>query len=190
MLSKLSDAELIEGLRSGQNVEATWDELHSRYWGILAGFFGGRLDHTAEADDLVQATFIRALESLGSLKEGGSFRSWLFAIAANEWRNFRRDSARLKRAAPTLEIDADPWLQQVLPSSVRDPESKLDEQQKREAVYGAIDQLSPRRRQCLRLQLQGRSVDEISKLLQIAAGTVKANLFQARQQLAEQFGEH
>src|SRR4249920_1172480 len=56
----------------------------------------------ADAEDLVQDTFIKAFRFSGQFKRGTNLRAWLYTILHNTWRNRRRDAAR-----DSVEIDSE-----------------------------------------------------------------------------------
>src|SRR6186997_474690 len=55
----------------------------------------------ADAEDLVQDTYVKAFRHSGQFKRGTNLRAWLYTILHNTWRNRRRDSAR-----DTVEVDS------------------------------------------------------------------------------------
>src|ERR1700694_2113294 len=56
----------------------------------------------ADAEDLVQDTFVKAFRFSGQFKQGTNLRAWLYTILHNTWRNRRRDASR-----DTVEVDSD-----------------------------------------------------------------------------------
>src|SRR5215204_4852933 len=55
----------------------------------------------ADAEDLVQDTFVKALRFSDRFVEGTNLKAWLYTILLNTWRNRRRDAAR-----DTVEVDS------------------------------------------------------------------------------------
>src|SRR2546427_10903430 len=56
----------------------------------------------ADAEDLVQDTFVKAFRHSGQFKRGTNLRAWLYTILHNTWRNRRRDASR-----DAVEVDSD-----------------------------------------------------------------------------------
>src|SRR5512132_3008840 len=56
----------------------------------------------ADAEDLVQDTFVKAFRFSGQFKRGTNLRAWLYTILHNTWRNRRRDASR-----DTVEVDSE-----------------------------------------------------------------------------------
>ncbi|WP_340561461.1 sigma-70 family RNA polymerase sigma factor [Streptomyces sp. GSL17-111] len=81
------------------------DELVAAYLPLVYNIVGRALNGHADVDDVVQETFVRALQGLGSLREPESFRSWLVAIATNRIRDLRQ----VRRSAPDEGGLRDAW---------------------------------------------------------------------------------
>jgi RNA polymerase sigma-70 factor (ECF subfamily) len=129
---------------------------------------------SVDAEDLVQETLLRAATSLRSVPAGlAKEEAWLVRILVNIRRDQWRRTAVRKRAAVMLRADT--------PASGPNLESALIDKQ---AVWGALDVLHPRRRAILILhELEGMSGSAIASLLGISAMTVRWNLSMARRDL-------
>ncbi|MEV1066230.1 sigma-70 family RNA polymerase sigma factor [Streptomyces sp. NPDC050263] len=77
-------AALVTAARAGDH--AAQDALVSVYLPLVYNIVGRALNGSVDVDDVVQDTMLRALDSLGSLREPESFRSWLVAVAMNQVR--------------------------------------------------------------------------------------------------------
>lgn len=86
------DAALVTRARDGDAVRVR--RPYERYFDRVYDFLVRVVRDRDEAADVAQDTFIRAMNSLGSLREGANFKSWLFTIARNQALN------RLERAGP------------------------------------------------------------------------------------------
>lgn len=83
------DADLVRRAKEGDR----WAEeaLYRRHVRAVTHAVTRLLGRTAEADDVIQDTFLRALERLGDLRDGAAFRSWIQRIAVTLChRRFRR----------------------------------------------------------------------------------------------------
>lgn len=125
------------------------------------------------AEDLTQATFVRALERIETYQGRASLRTWLGGIAYHEWRHHCRD------ARETLDLDEAP--------------PPLDPRANGEAAVWlrwALARLSAEHRAAFLLHhLHGLSVVEVATLSEVPEGTVKSRLFHARKQLRAMLGE-
>jgi RNA polymerase sigma factor (sigma-70 family) len=127
---------------------------------------GGR---EAEAEDLLQETWIRAAQGLSSFRWQSALRTWLYGIALNVWREALRE-----RPAPAGSLDAVPEEQPDGRGSARDGETALD-------LEREVRRLPEGYREVLVLHdIEGHTHEEIAGLLGIAAGTSKSQLSRAR----------
>ena len=99
-----SDAELVRCCQKGDR-EAE-NMLCKRYWGVLHKFFKQKMGkNSADAEDLVQETFIEALGSLKTISTPSSFRWWLRTIAR---RVLARWIAEKQKRGDRVALDAAP----------------------------------------------------------------------------------
>ena len=90
-------------LRQGSG-EAGLDTVAARALEFLEPLYAAALRLTrnpADAEDLVQDTFVKALRFSDRFAEGTNLKAWLYTILLNTWRNRRRDAAR-----DTVEVDS------------------------------------------------------------------------------------
>ncbi len=137
---------------------------------------------TADADDAVQETVLRALRYLPSLKRDSDARAWLLAIVRRECRDVR--GAR-QTQADSVSFDDAPALELV---DVRtSPDDAAHRQLVRDYISAAVGRLSPRLRETLILrEVQQCSYDEIARITGVPIGTVMSRLSRARARVAEQ----
>jgi RNA polymerase sigma-70 factor (ECF subfamily) len=123
------------------------------------------------AEDLAQMAFVKAYRSLKQWRGDASFSSWLFAVAYSVYR------AELRRRRPVVAASQE----RVEPSDA-DAESR----ERRVRVHRAVASLPQKYRDALVLYyFHGLSVEQTSRTLRVAPGTIKARLHRARQLLRE-----
>ncbi|WP_435842005.1 sigma-70 family RNA polymerase sigma factor [Streptomyces hirsutus] len=83
--------ETVEAARRGDM--RAQDELVASHLPLVYNIVGRALNGHPDVEDVVQETMLRALGSLGSLKDPGSFRSWLVAITMNQIRRHWRSES-------------------------------------------------------------------------------------------------
>ena len=131
----------------------------------------------ADAEDVVQDAYVRALRFFSSLR-GEDARAWLLTIVRNTWygRFPRRAGDRVTTVA---DEDADNRTDESL-----DPEARLIQQQTVEHVRRALEMLPTDFREVLVLrELEGLSYKEIAAIVGIPIGTVMSRLARARERL-------
>lgn len=145
------------------------------------------LRNDAEAEDVVQETYVRAFTSLETFRGDAQFSTWLTRIAINE------ALSRVRRRRDASELDAldvaaaaDPGLALLFPISLiplpADTETARTEMRK--VLEYAIDQLPEAFRLVFILRdVEGLSVEETAHELELRPETVKTRLFRARRLL-------
>ncbi len=91
----MTDAELVARTREGD--QEAFGILVSRYYGACLRYAYHMLGDSAEAEDAVQESLIRAYRGIGRYDERDQFRGWLFSILTNHCRNARRALNRHKQ---------------------------------------------------------------------------------------------
>ncbi len=137
--------------------------------------------NTSDAEDLVQETYIRALEARQRLSENSNLKSWLHVILRNIWLNQMR---KRKTAPRFLEVDGEIGGADDLPDNKPNSEENLIEREDAEKVQRAISQLSVEFREIIMLrEFEDFSYQEIASVLSCPAGTVMSRLGRARAKL-------
>ncbi len=133
----------------------------------------------AEADDVVQETFLRALRLTDTYPELGSERAWLFSILFRVVQHHRRSSQR--RSARTVDgVDLE-----VLPGALEAaPDRHAENVESVRILEEILDGLEPERRAVLVLaELEEKPLHEIAAILGINASTATSRLRLAREQV-------
>lgn len=170
----LSDFELVERVRGGEL--RLFEALMRRHNAHLYRVVRSVLRDDAEAEDVLQQTYLSAVEHLGDVV-GDTFGPWLRTIAMNE--AIRR--VRRRHASPFTEEEVDPETHQ---SSTFGPERQASVSQLREVLERAIDELPDAFREVFILRaVNGLSTAEAAQLLSMPEDTVKTRLHRARGKL-------
>ncbi|MGH2378213.1 MAG: sigma-70 family RNA polymerase sigma factor [Candidatus Limnocylindria bacterium] len=143
----------------------------------------------ADAEDLVQETYIRAFRHRDQFTPGTNLKAWLFRILTNTFIN----SYRRKAAQPdTTELDAveeatlHRRMAQGPASSSSEPEREVVDSMVDAEVTRALEELPERFRSVVLLDVEGFSYREIAEMLDIPIGTVMSRLHRARRSLQRQ----
>lgn len=142
----------------------------------------------AEAEDLVQETYLRAFRSWDQFKRGTNCRSWLFTICRNTHLH-ERERARTRYEITETDAHGDNDGSRSLVDqralAAQSPDDFFD-QIMDDRLLEAIDALAEEFRETLILSdLADLNYAEISDVLNIPVGTVKSRLFRARRQLRD-----
>jgi RNA polymerase sigma-70 factor (ECF subfamily) len=153
--------------------EKAFLKLYRRYTPVMYQFslrlLGGK---TAEAEEVVQEVWVRAVQRLHSFKWQSSFKTWLNLFVINCCHERRRS---LKKISESDMVTGEPAAGQA-------PGKEWE----RVDLEQAISRLPEGYRQVLILHdLEGYKHSEIAEFLGIAAGTSKSQLFQARKAMRD-----
>jgi RNA polymerase sigma-70 factor (ECF subfamily) len=155
----------------------TFEELAMPLFDQLYNFARWLTQDTAEAEDLVQETYVKALRGFSSFQLGTNFRAWMYRILRNSFLSSRTGLKTMVAIDEETEED-------LLPAESTTPESILIAQVDREAVQHALADLPvPFREILLLCEVEEMSYQEIAETLAIPIGTVMSRLFRARKAL-------
>jgi RNA polymerase sigma-70 factor (ECF subfamily) len=144
--------------------------------------FARYLSHdAAEAQDLVQETYARALGAAAQFQAGSNLKAWLFRILRNTFIDLRRRDQR-QRTEGGLDTVAD----QI--SDDPGAESRQLRQVVGREIETAMGALTEDARLAILLDLEGFNEAEMAECLGCAVGTVKSRLFRARAALRARLG--
>jgi RNA polymerase sigma-70 factor, ECF subfamily len=130
--------------------------------------------HHADAEDLVQRTYVRALERRHQWQEGSSLVSWLFAIMHSIWMNELRSAQRRREGNLSADETFDD-LADSRPSA--DPEYQLLCKQVVQSVQGLPE---TQRVVMMLVAVEGLTYQEAADVLDVPIGTVMSRLARAR----------
>jgi RNA polymerase sigma-70 factor (ECF subfamily) len=139
----------------------------------------------ADAEDLVQETYLKAFRAAGQFQPGTNLRAWLFTILHNSARNRARDRARDAVTADSEAVDraADRPRGGGAPET---PESLLLRDALGPELQAAIDDLPEQFRQAVWLRdVEEFSYAEIAEMLSVPVGTVMSRISRGRHMLFE-----
>jgi len=182
-LKAQKDIELVERAKVGD--QPAYGELLGRYRDAIYFMLLKMVNNPIDAEDLTIEAFGKAFKNIDQYAPNFAFSTWLFKIATNNCIDF----IRKKRASHvSLDQTAD-GEDSLTPSSLiqsdgPDPEAYMINQQKIKHMRKIVSRLKPRYRQLVELRyFKEYSYEEIAVELDIPIGTVKAQLFRARELL-------
>jgi RNA polymerase sigma-70 factor (ECF subfamily) len=146
----------------------------------------------ADAEDLVQETFLKAYRAYGSFAEGTNLKAWLYRILTNTYINRYRKEQRRPSEVELGELE-DVYLYRRLGESsgaVQSAEADLLDAFVDEDITGALEDLPEAfRLPVLLADVDGFSYKEIAEMLDIPIGTVMSRLHRGRKALQKKLWE-
>jgi RNA polymerase sigma-70 factor, ECF subfamily len=147
----------------------------------------------ADAEDLVQETFLKALRGFDSFQTGTNFKAWTFRILRNTYLTSRSGLAARRTVALEEELaDASESGIALHPEAAIDrqtPELNLIRLSDRAALHAAMETLSPPLLEVILLcDVEEMKYKEIAAVLEIPIGTVMSRIARARTALRQQLG--
>ncbi|MEZ4722896.1 MAG: sigma-70 family RNA polymerase sigma factor [Flavobacteriales bacterium] len=181
------DLELVEEALAGD--QRAYTKLMAAYRENIYFMMLKMVASKDDAEDLTIEAFGKAFKRLNQYKPDYAFSTWLFKIASNNCIDFLRK----KKKAQTISIDegfggeeTDEGGGMDIESESLDPEQKLMRGQRIDEMHRIVEQLKPKYRNLVELRyFEELSYEEIADQLELPLGTVKAQLFRARELMYE-----
>lgn len=177
------DILLVERAKNGD--QKAYAELLGRYRDAIFFMLLKMVNNSSDAEDLTIEAFGKAFKNISQYTPNFAFSTWLFKIATNNCIDFirKRRGNVISLDQSLHENDANTPSSQVQ-SDLPDPEASMINQQKINLMRDVVNKLKPRYRRLVELRyFQELSYEEISLELNLPIGTVKAQLFRARELL-------
>jgi RNA polymerase sigma-70 factor (ECF subfamily) len=158
------------------------DETHGVAYRLALRMVGSN----AEAEDVVQETYVRVWKGLSKIRDHGAVLGWICSVT----RNVAVDRIRYQRRRKADSLDREVAegmgpLVDTIASDDSGPEEAASSEQFRSAVREMVASLKEKHRTVLLLrEVDGMSYEELSEALGIPVGTVESRLHRARKELA------
>lgn len=137
----------------------------------------------ADADEIVQNTFLRAYRRLDQFKQDSSFGTWVYRIAVNCSLDLMRRRKRRKDRRDGAD-PRDPEAYTTFTSDTPDPARLAFSEQVRRRIEAALEELSEQERTAFALRhFEGRSIREIGDLMGLRTSATKNAIFRGVQKL-------
>jgi RNA polymerase sigma-70 factor (ECF subfamily) len=175
------DYELV--LQAMEGEQKAYGVLLGRYRDAIYFMLLKMVNNPSDAEDLTIEAFGKAFKNIKQYTPNYAFSTWLFKIATNNCIDFIR-----KKKLNNISIDQSSHSEDSMPMSIPadgpDPEENMISQQKVMLLRSVVSKLKPRYRKLIELRyFYEFSYEEISDELELPIGTVKAQLFRARELL-------
>ncbi len=167
------------------DIDELFGKNYESYVAALYNFAFRLTQQDADAADLVQETFIKALRYREKYERGTNLKAWLFSILKNTFINDYKRKAKYQfidfdEIRPYHENDE---LESDTPTAYLDLRHEIFDEMMGDEISKALDELSENEKTVILLDLEDFSYDEMAEILQIPIGTVRSRLFRARNNL-------
>ncbi|MBI5865858.1 MAG: sigma-70 family RNA polymerase sigma factor [Planctomycetes bacterium] len=178
-----SDSELVERTQAGD--ATAFELLVRRYQDRVYNMAYRMCRNTADAFDITQDTFVRALRALPQFQLRANFFTWLFRIGVNVALTQRRKEARRHAFSLTRQEtggDSDPPAFE--PAVAGDPAGASTRRELSARIEEALEQVEAEYRTAVILKdVEELDYSEIAEILDVPIGTVKSRIFRGREAL-------
>ena len=175
-LSAMSDQDLLEGIRAES--EPHFAELYTRYFQRIYNFVYARMRNHAEAEEVVQETFLAVFRSFGNYSGQSSLLSWIYGIAKNTTNNHLR---RAKSQTERIDLADD---EDLIPrASIGEgmPDEQLDLHRFRELLDERLESLSDWQTEIFEMRhFENLSIPEISRRASRSSDAVRSSLYRVK----------
>lgn len=162
--------------------QQAYAELMNNYRDSLYYMLLKMTNNATDAEDLTIEAFGKAFRNLPQYTPEYAFSTWLFRIAANNCIDFLRKNRRIQFAEGILNDDNEYTDYPAnIPANTPAPDERVISKQKIQVMREVVDRLKPHYKTLVELRYYKEySYEEISSELNLPLGTVKAQLFRAR----------
>jgi RNA polymerase sigma-70 factor (ECF subfamily) len=138
-----------------------------------------------DGEDLYQEALLKGLKAFGRLRDRSKFKSWIFQIAGNTFRNQLKRSRKFGMySLEEIETDENGARLAVFADERANPEEDAIDSRLRQKLLDAVGQLPVRNREALIMfSFHHMSIDEICRATGSPPGTVKSRIHYARNKL-------
>jgi RNA polymerase sigma-70 factor (ECF subfamily) len=182
-LSEKAQRDYLLVQKANEGDQKAYAELMDRYRDAIYYMLLKMVNNASDAEDLTIEAFGKAFKNIRQYAPNYAFSTWLFKIATNNCIDFIR-----KKKASHVSLDQNDEEHEKasmdIQAPVMDPEESMINDQKIKMMRSIVDKLKPRYRKLIELRyFKELSYEEIAEELELPIGTVKAQLFRARELL-------
>lgn len=179
-----TDRLLVERVQAGD--KQAFGLLVTKYQRKLARLVSRMVRDSAEVEDIVQDSFIRAYRALPSFRNESAFYTWLYRIGVNTAKNWLvTHGRRAQLTSATDDDESEIYTEPELLRNYETPERLLITKQIGQTVNSVVESLPEDLRTALTLrEIEGLSYEEIADVMDCPIGTVRSRIFRARDAIA------
>lgn len=165
--------------------QAAYARLMKNYRDALYFMMLKMTNNPTDAEDLTIEAFAKAFKKLSHYSPDYAFSTWLFRIASNNCIDFLRKKNKQNTSSLNVTTDEEGVsLEQSIKANTPGPEEELIKGQKMKVMRLVVERLKPHYKKLIELRyFEEYSYEEICREMDLPLGTVKAQLFRARELL-------
>ena len=173
----INDDQIIEAIQNGE--AKAYAQLVNRYKDLVYTLALRMLKHREEAEEVAQDVFIKVFKSLDKFKGDSKFSTWIYRVTYNTCLdNIKKNKKYLN------DVAIDEYTFNKL-DTIDNALDNIIKEEKNVLIKNCINKLPEDSSALLTLfYFEELSLDEISKIINVEANTVKVKLFRARKKLA------
>ena len=177
----MCDLKLVELAKKGD--QKAYAQLMGLYKDAIYFMLLKMTNNPDDAEDMTIEAFGKAFKRLEQYTPDYAFSTWLFKIASNNCIDFiRKKKIDLLSINRVYDDEDGIEMSHNIPGHGQDPEEKMIEKQKIMLMREVVDKLKPHYKQLVTLRyFEELSYEEIAEEMELPLGTVKAQLFRARE---------
>jgi RNA polymerase sigma-70 factor, ECF subfamily len=183
---KISDLDVVKRVISGEKelYEIIMRRNNQKIYRIVRGY----LKSEDQIEDVMQNTYIRAFQKLYQFNQKSQLSTWLIRIAINE--SYRKIENNKKHLSLTIDQPEVSGVIGSIKEESLNPERKMIMKETKHIIETAIDAL-PEKYKIVYImsEVEGMSLNEISKCIDISLSNTKVRIFRARKMLKERLYE-
>jgi RNA polymerase sigma-70 factor (ECF subfamily) len=173
------DEMFIEEIKAGNRM--AFDAMVLKYKPKLMSSLVVYTKSHEQAEDLCQKTFIRVWQKIDTFRGDSALFTWIYRIGINLAKNdFASSYSKNSKVTDSLDFDAHEIPQYL------SPEAELIAEESELKVMKFIETIDVETKTAFTLrEIEGRSYEEIARVLNCPIGTVRSRIFRARQLILE-----
>lgn len=174
----VDDGALVDGIRAGNPVAMA--EFHDRFALRMERILWSILGPDRELADLHHDVFVRALGSMGKLREAKALSGWMNAIAVHTAKACLEKRISRRRWSSALSPETVPEV------GTADPAGQLDAREVLRAIHAVLNHLDPGERVAFALRhLERLELTDVAEACEVSLATVKRRLSRAEAEFAD-----
>ncbi|MCG3119673.1 MAG: ECF RNA polymerase sigma factor SigR [bacterium] len=186
----MNDNELIRAIKTGN--AAAFQALVEQYKDLVVNTCYGFVHDREDAEDLAQDVFVETYESVHAFREKAKLSTWLYRITVNKCLNqIKKNKRRRWRQSLQTLFGSEDDPPEIVDASVADPQTDLEQQERRNVLNQAIAALAENQQIAFTLsKYENLSYQEIAEVMGTTVSAVESLLNRAKKNLQKKLYDY